>query len=80
MSETRQLRCERVSTKEASRILGMNCNAICERMRRGLLPIGYAYSPKDTGSSRWSFVIMRPMLDAYVGYKTEDQTDEIQEA
>lgn len=65
------VRTERVSLKEACQLLGMNQNAVHERMRRGILPIGHAVSPKEKGTTRWQFVILRPMLNRCLGYEEE---------
>ena len=72
MEMKENLKTERVRIGEACALLGMNQNAVHERMRRGILPIGHAISPKENGTTRWQFVILRPMLNAYLGYGKGD--------
>lgn len=55
---------ERVTVKEAARILGMSEMAVRIRMERGLLPIGDVF-PSLQGK-RSSYFIYRSRLEAYI--------------
>ena len=52
---------ERVTTKEAAKLLNMDVVTLQFLMR---LPIGYAI--KKDGKSRYHYIIYRSMLDAFI--------------
>lgn len=56
---------ERVSVKEAARILGMSQQGVREHMKRNLfsVPIGYVTKPGQT----YQYHIYRSMLNKHIG-------------
>ena len=55
---------ERVTTKEAAKLLNMDVVTLQFLMRQERLPIGYAI--KKDGKSRYHYIIYRSMLDAFI--------------
>ena len=69
---------ERVTTKEAAKLLNMDVVTLQFLMRQERLPIGYGpqkggkiclpigYAIKKDGKSRYHYIIYRSMLDAFI--------------
>ena len=55
---------ERVTTKEAAKLLNMDVVTLQFLMRQERLPIGYAI--KKDGKSRYHYIIYRSMLEAFI--------------
>ncbi len=55
---------ERVTTKEAAKLLNMDVVTLQFLMRQDRLPIGYAI--KKDGKSRYHYIIYKSMLDAFI--------------
>ena len=55
---------ERISVKEAAKIMGCSQQFIRIGLQRGILPIGHAVKLKQ-----WVYFISTPLLEAYIGKK-----------
>lgn len=67
---------ERISVKEAAKIMGCSQQFIRIGLQRGILPIGYAVKMRQ-----WVYYVSRPMLEAFMGKKmpraaTRDTADD----
>ena len=62
---------ERISLAQAAKILNMAPMGLAMRMRKGLIDIGYAYSPEQTGKKTWTYDIFKAKFDKYVGEKND---------
>ena len=55
---------ERMTTKEAARLLNMDVLTLQYMMKKERLPIGYAF--KKEGGARTTFIIYRGLLEQYM--------------
>lgn len=55
---------ERISVKEAAKIMGCSQQFIRIGLQRGILPIGHAVKLKQ-----WVYFISTPLLETYIGKK-----------
>ena len=55
---------ERISVKEAAKLMGCSQQFIRIGLQRGILPIGYAVKMRQ-----WVYYVSRPMLEAFIGKK-----------
>lgn len=57
---------ERLSLKEAAKLLGMSRQKLAKRLQRGLMSeIGYAYPPIKEGG-QWDYDIYRSKVERYI--------------
>ena len=54
---------ERMTTKEAAKILNINIIGLQELMKQNRLPIGYAYKKPD--SSKYTYIIYKELVEGY---------------
>lgn len=61
---------EKISLKQASKIIGINEQALRERMKAGVYDIGVVWKPK--GSKHYVYDIFKSKLESLIGRELEE--------